>query len=76
MFDSRDYSKASPEEREETQLTFGMVCLGFLAVIALVVQLVSGFMVAWTVIGSVCLILSLALGCMLRMTSSMRQNRF
>ena len=76
MFDNRNYSPASPEEREETQMIFGMVCLGFLAVVALVVQLIGGFMVAWTVIGSTCLVLASALGCMIRMTNTERTNRF
>jgi hypothetical protein len=76
MFDNRNYSPASPEEREETQMMFGMVCLGFLAVIALVVQLIGGFMVAWTVIGSMCLIAMLTIGCLMRVTKTERRNRF
>lgn len=76
MFNNRNYTPASPEEREETQMMFGMVCLGFLAVVALVVQLIGGFMVAWTVIGSTCALFALALGCVERMTNNERSNRF
>lgn len=76
MFDNRNYSPTSPEKREETQMMFGLICLGFLAAVALVVQLIGGFMVAWTVIGCSCAVLALALGCMVRMTSNERRNRF
>lgn len=76
MFDNRRYSIPSDEEREETQMIFGQVCFGFLAVVALIVQLIGGFMVAWTVIGSMCLIAMLTIGCLMRVTETERRNRF
>tara|TARA_B100000963_G_C22169432_1_gene469562 strand:- start:117 stop:314 length:198 start_codon:yes stop_codon:yes gene_type:complete len=59
-------SSASPEEKEKFQFEMAIVCFVFLAIIALVVQLISGFMVVWTVIGSVALFLTLFLAGMLR----------
>ena len=59
-------SSASPEEKEKFQFEMAIVCFVFLAIIALVVQLISGFMVFWTVIGSVALFLTLFLAGMLR----------
>lgn len=52
---------ASDEERQDTQMMAGAVCFFFLAVISLVVQLISGFMVAWTVLGIMGLVFALVL---------------
>ena len=76
MFDNRNYAQASPEEREETQMILGMACLGFLALVALVVQIIGGFMIAWTVIGSIALVLFAAVWYMISITSNMRRDRF
>ena len=73
MFDNRPYTLPSDKEREETQRLMGQVCFGFLAVVALVVQLIGGFMVAWTVMGSLCLLLVFIIG---YTPETDRQNRF
>ena len=59
-------SSASPEEKEKFQIEMGLVCFAFLAVIALIVQLIGDFTVVWTVVGSVSLFLALFLAGMLR----------
>ena len=51
----------SDEERQDTQMTVVITCLCFLAVIALVIQLIGGFTVAWTVLGAMGLIFALVL---------------
>mgnify|MGYP001293527703 CR=1 FL=1 len=50
---------ASPEERQRFQMEIGVICFAFLAVIALVIQLIGGFMVVWTVVGSVAVVLAI-----------------
>ena len=54
-------SSASPEEKEKFQFEMAVVCFVFLAIIALVVQLISGFMVVWTVLGSMGIVFALVL---------------
>lgn len=51
----------SDAERQDTQETVGIVCFFFLAVISLVIQLISGYMVAWTVLGIMGLVFALVL---------------
>ena len=51
----------SDEERQDTQMTGAAVCFFFLAVIALVIQLIGGFVVAWTVLGIMGLVFALVL---------------
>ena len=51
----------SDAERQDTQMTAGITCFAFLAVLALVIQLISGYMVAWTVMGIMGLVFALVL---------------
>ena len=51
----------SDKERQDTQMTVGITCFAFLAVLALVIQLIGGFMVAWTVLGCMGLVFALVL---------------
>lgn len=51
----------SDAERQDTQMTAGIVCFFFLAVFALIIQLISGYMVAWTVLGIMGLVFALVL---------------
>ena len=51
----------SDEERQDTQMTVVIACLCILSVIALVIQLIGGFMVAWTVLGVMGLVFALVL---------------
>lgn len=51
----------SDAERQDTQMTAGIACFFFLAVLALVIQLIAGYMVAWTVLGIMGLVFALLL---------------
>ena len=51
----------SDAERQDTQMTAGITCFFFLAVLALVIQLIAGYMVAWTVLGIMGLVFGLVL---------------
>ena len=51
----------SDAERQDTQMAAGITCFAFLAVLALVIQLISGYMVAWTVMGIMGLVFALVL---------------
>mgnify|MGYP001455300342 CR=1 FL=1 len=51
----------SDAERQDTQMAAGIICFAFLAVLALVIQLISGYMVAWTVMGIMGLVFALVL---------------
>jgi hypothetical protein len=55
----RDVGVASLEERQKVQMEIGVICFAFLAVIALIIQLIGGFMVFWTVVGSVAVVLAI-----------------
>lgn len=55
----RNVGVASLEERQQFQMEIGVICFAFLAVIALVIQLIGGFMVVWTVVGSVAVVLAI-----------------
>lgn len=48
-------------DAESTQMTAGIACFFFLAVLALVIQLIAGYMVAWTVLGIMGLVFALVL---------------
>jgi len=51
----------SDAERQDTQMMGGIVCFSFLAILSLVIQLISGFMVAWTVLGAMGFVFALVL---------------
>ena len=51
----------SDAERQDTQETAGIVCFFLLAVVSLVIQLIAGYMVAWTVLGIMGLVFGLVL---------------
>lgn len=51
----------SDAERQGTRETVEIACFFFLAVISLVIQLISGYMVAWTVLGIMGLVFALVL---------------
>jgi len=51
----------SDAERQDTQETASIVCFFFLAVVSLVIQLIAGYMVAWTVLGIMGLVFGLVL---------------
>lgn len=55
------YPQVSDEERQHTQMTVSIACFIVLALVALVIQIIGGFMVAWTVLGIMGLVFALVL---------------
>lgn len=75
MFDNRDYAPASLNDRIEMQTTIGMIFFVFLALAALIVQLIGGLMTGWLFVGIASVVMFCTLAVSLRLGNG-RQDRF